>query len=311
MNDQDKVAVCSRSFSKNEDLRKEILSRYKHVKFNDQGLTLEGKVLIDFLQGYSKVIIGLEKINDSILDLLPKLEVVSKYGVGTDMIDFQAMKKHNVKLGWTGGVNRRAVSELVICYAISILRDVPIANKEVTEGIWKQHKGNLLSEKNFGIIGFGNIGQDVARLLEPFACKVLVYDIVDISNQSFSSNVEFVTLDYLLNNSDLVSLHLPLNDDTALILNKKRLNMMQNHSVLINLSRGGLVDEDALKEALMNYKIRGAAFDVFAEEPPKDHELLNLDNFLSTPHIGGLAKESIMAMGYAAIDGLDNNSLLK
>ena len=311
MNDQDKVAVCSRSFSKNEDLRKEILSRYKHVKFNDQGLTLEGKVLIDFLQGYSKVIIGLEKINDSILDLLPKLEVVSKYGVGTDMIDFQAMKKHKVKLGWTGGVNRRAVSELVICYAISILRDVPIANKEVTEGIWKQHKGNLLSEKNFGIIGFGNIGQDVARLLEPFACKVLVYDIVDISNQSFSSNVEFVTLDYLLNNSDLVSLHLPLNDDTALILNKKRLNMMQNHSVLINLSRGGLVDEDALKEALMNYKIRGAAFDVFAEEPPKDHELLNLDNFLSTPHIGGLAKESIMAMGYAAIDGLDNNSLLK
>lgn len=311
MNDQDKVAVCSRSFSKNEDLRKEILSRYKHVKFNDQGLTLEGKVLIDFLQGHSKVIIGLEKINDSILDLLPKLEVVSKYGVGTDMIDFQAMKKHKVKLGWTGGVNRRAVSELVICYAISILRDVPIANKEVTEGIWKQHKGNLLSEKNFGIIGFGNIGQDVARLLEPFACKVLVYDIVDISNQSFSSNVEFVTLDYLLKNSDLVSLHLPLNDDTALILNKKRLNMMQKHSVLINLSRGGLVDEDALKEALVNYKIRGAAFDVFAEEPPKDHELLNLDNFLSTPHIGGLAKESIMAMGYAAIDGLDNNSLLK
>ena len=311
MNDQDRVAVCSRSFSKNEDLRKEILSRYKHVKFNDQGLTLEGKVLIDFLQGHSKVIIGLEKINDSILDLLPKLEVVSKYGVGTDMIDFQAMKKLKVKLGWSGGVNRRAVSELVICYAISILRDVPIANKEVTEGIWKQHKGNLLSEKNFGIIGFGNIGQDVARLLEPFACKVLVYDIVDISNQSFSSNVEFVTLDYLLKNSDLVSLHLPLNDDTALILNKKRLNMMQKHSVLINLSRGGLVDEDALKEALMNYKIRGAAFDVFAEEPPKDHELLNLDNFLSTPHIGGLAKESIMAMGYAAIDGLDNNSLLK
>ena len=245
------------------------------------------------------------------MDLLPKLEVVSKYGVGTDMIDFQAMKKHKVKLGWTGGVNRRAVSELVICYAISILRDVPIANKEVTEGIWKQHKCNLLSEKSFGIIGFGNIGQDVARLLEPFACKVLVYDIVDISNQSFSSNVEFVTLDYLLKNSDLVSLHLPLNDDTALILNKKRLNMMQKHSVLINLSRGGLVDEDALKEALMNYKIRGAAFDVFAEEPPKDQDLLNLDNFLSTPHIGGLAKESIMAMGYAAIDGLDNNSLLK
>jgi len=311
MNDQDKVAVCSRSFSKNEALRKEILSRYKHVKFNDEGLSLEGKVLIDFLQDHNKVIIGLEKINDSILDLLPTLKVVSKYGVGTDMIDFQAMKKHKVKLGWTGGINKRAVAELVICYAISILRDVPIANKEVSEGIWKQHKGNLLSEKTFGIIGFGNIGQDVAKLLEPFACKILVYDIVDLNNQSCSDNIKYVTLDYLLMNSDLISLHLPLNDDTALIINKKKLNMMQKHSVLINLSRGGLVDEDALKEALINYKIRGAAFDVFAEEPPKDYELLNLDNFLSTPHIGGLAKESIMAMGYAAIDGLDNNFLPK
>ena len=225
------------------------------------------------------------------------------------MIDLPAMKKHQVRLGWKGGVNKRAVSELVICYAISVLRHVPIASTEVSEGIWQQHKGNLLTDKTFGIIGFGNIGRDVAELLEPFKCKVLVYDIVEPHLSSASKRIECVSLEHLLKNSDLVSLHLPLNEDTAMIIDKSRLEMMQKHSILINLSRGGLVDEVALKEALISKQIAGAAFDVFAEEPPQDTELLNCINLLATPHIGGLAKESIMAMGYAAIDGLDTNFL--
>ena len=309
MNKQDKVAVCSRSFSKNEMLRKEILSKYKHVKFNDEGLSLVGDTLIEFLKGQNKVIIGLEKIDDSVLNQIPTLKVVSKYGVGIDMIDLPAMKKHQVRLGWKGGVNKRAVSELVICYAISVLRHVPIASTEVSEGIWQQHKGNLLTDKTFGIVGFGNIGRDVAELLEPFKCKILVYDIVEAHLSSESKRIECVSLEHLLKNSDLVSLHLPLNEHTAMIIDRSRLEMMQKHAILINLSRGGLVDELALKEALISKQIAGAAFDVFAEEPPQDTELLNCINLLATPHIGGLAKESIMAMGYAAIDGLDTNFL--
>lgn len=309
MNVKDKVAVCSRSFSKNEVLRKEILSRYKHVKFNDEGLSLVGDKLIEFLRDQNKVIIGLEKIDDSVLNQITTLKVVSKYGVGIDMIDLQAMKKHKVKLGWKGGVNKRAVSELVICYAISVLRHVPVASSEVSAGIWNQHKGNLLTNKTFGIIGFGNIGKDVAELLKPFNCNVLVYD-VDVSEITLeSTSMKSVSLERLLKNSDVVSLHLPLNEDTAMIINKSRFEMMQQHAILINLSRGGLVDEEALKQALISEQIAGAAFDVFEEEPPQDTKLLNCKNLLATPHIGGLAKESILAMGHAAISGLDTNFL--
>ena len=309
MNVKDKVAVCSRSFSKNAVLRKEILSKYKHVKFNDEGLSLVGDQLIEFLKNQNKVIIGLEKIDDSVLNQITTLKVVSKYGVGIDMIDLLAMKKHKVKLGWKGGVNKRAVSELVICYAISVLRHIPTASSEVSTGIWNQHKGNLLTNKTFGIIGFGNIGKDVAELLKPFNCNVLVYD-VDVSEITLeSTSIKSASLERLLKNSDVVSLHLPLNKDTAMIINKSRFEMMQQHAILINLSRGGLVDEEALKQALISEQIAGAAFDVFEEEPPQDTELLNCKNLLATPHIGGLAKESILAMGHAAIDGLDNNFL--
>ena len=311
MNDKDIVAVCSRSFSANEELRREILSRYKHVKFNDDGLSLVGDTLANFLNGCDKVIIGLEKINEDLLKKVPSLKVVSKYGVGIDMIDLKSMKKHQVKLGWKGGVNRRAVSELALCFAISLLRHVPKASSEVKEGQWKQHKGNLLTGKTFGLIGFGNIGRDVANLLEPFDCKLLVYDISKTKLEDSKLNIHFVDLTVLLKESDIVSLHLPLNEITSNIIDKNSFEIMQEHAILINLSRGGLVDEDALKSALQKNQIKAAAFDVFAKEPPLDIDLLRNEKLLPTPHIGGLAKESILAMGYAAIDGLDENSLVK
>jgi phosphoglycerate dehydrogenase-like enzyme len=307
MNLVDKVAVCSRSFSKNTVLRKEILNKYKHVKFNDEGLSLVGDTLKDFLQGQNKVIIGLEKIDESLLSEIQTLNVVSKYGVGIDMINLDAMKKHEVKLGWKGGVNKRAVSELVLCYAISILRHVPLASREVYEGVWQQHKGNLLTNKTFGIVGYGNIGRDVIDLLHPFDCEILVYDIAEFQLPSDITNIRRVSLEELLINSDIVSLHIPLNDQTSMIINKEKIGLMNKNAILINLSRGGLVDEQALKHALLSSQIAGAAFDVFEEEPPIDNDLIRCPNLLATPHIGGLAKESIMAMGFAAIDGLDNN----
>jgi len=120
-----KIAVCSRSFSKNKVLRRELLEKYDNVYFNDDGLALTGETLIAFLHGATHAIIALEKIDDNLLSRLPELKVISKYGVGLDMIDIKSIKRHNVRLGWTGGVNRRSVSELVISFAISLLRHVP------------------------------------------------------------------------------------------------------------------------------------------------------------------------------------------
>lgn len=306
---QEKVAVTSRSFSKNPVLRDELCHIYANVKFNDEGLKLEGASLVAFLEDHEKAITALETIDEQVLSNLPELKVISKYGVGLDMIDQQALRKHCVSLGWTAGVNKRSVSEMVVSNIVALLRFVPKSNREILAGTWRQIKGTLLTEKTIGIIGCGNIGKDLVKLLQPFDCNILVNDIIEYPAFYAQYSIESTDIEDLLSRSDIVTLHVPLDDSTKNILNKQRLQLMKPNAVLINLARGGLVDEVKVKELLMEGKLAGAAFDVFNEEPPKDQELLNLPNFLATSHIGGSSEEAILAMGRAAIRGLDENSI--
>ena len=305
INTKDKVAVCSRSFSKNIILRSELLDRYKNVTFNNDGLKLQGDSLIKFLKGHQKAITALEIIDDYVLSQLPELNVISKYGVGTDMVDNSAVIKHGKKFGWTGGVNKRSVSELVISFAIALLRHVPASNREVLSGTWRQHVGGQLSGRTIGIIGCGHIGKDLIKLLQPFECSILVNDICKYEDFYNEYNVKDVDKEELLKRSDIVTLHVPLDESTRNMLSADRLNLMKKSALLINVARGGLVNEVALKDMLLNNQLAGAAFDVFSEEPPQDVELLNLPNFLVTPHIGGSSQEAILAMGRAAIQSLD------
>ena len=309
MNTTDKVAVCSRSFSRNAVLRATLLERYSHVTFNESGRQLEGDDLVEFLRGHDKAITALERIDDYVLSRLPELKIIGKYGVGLDMIDLKAMRQHGKRLGWTSGVNRRSAAELALAFAIVMLRHVPAANREVLSGTWRQHMGGLLSGRTVGIIGCGNIGKDLVKLLQPFGCPVLVNDIREYNDFYAEYGIEAVSLETLLARADMVTLHVPLDDSTRGILTKERIALMKPTAVLINAARGDLVDEVALKRALIEKKIAAAAFDVFSVEPPQDTELLNLPNFLATPHIGGSAEEAILAMGQAAIQGLDENAV--
>ena len=305
------VAIASRSFSKHPILRSKVLEIYPDAKFNDKGLSLSGDSLVEFLSGHEKAITALEVIDDSILSKLPNLKVIGKYGVGLDMIDLHAMKDRGVKLGWTGGVNKRSVSELVISFSIYLLHRVAFANAEVRNGEWYQVKGRQLSDCTFGIVGCGHVGKDLVKLLKPFGCNILSHDIIDFKEFYQENNITSVGLDELLQKSDVVTLHLPKNDSTNNILNKDRLQMLRKDAILINLARGGLLDESALKKILSEKNIAGAALDVFSVEPPIDTDFAHLDNVLITPHIGGSTEEAILAMGLAAIDGLENakNSL--
>ena len=300
------LAVASRSFSKNPVLRNIVLREYPDAKFNDEGLSLSGESLIDFLDGYEKAITALEVIDDSILSCLPNLKVIGKYGVGLDMIDLQALKKYGVKIGWTGGVNKRSVSELVVSSAIALLHRSVFANMEVRGGHWYQVKGKQLSGSTIGIIGCGHIGKDLVKLLKPYNCKILAYDILDYKEFYEENNVIPIALESLLKESDVVTLHLPLDSSTQNIINKERLQMLKKSAVLINLARGGLIDEQALKEIILEKKIGGVALDVFEIEPPVDKMFSSMDNVLVTPHIGGSTEEAILAMGIAAIEGLKN-----
>lgn len=311
MDTADKVAVCSRSFSRHPILRAELSARYVNVTFNDTGGSLAGDELVAFLRNHDKAITALERIDDTILSQLPQLKVIGKYGVGLDMIDMAAMRRHGVRLGWTGGVNRRSVSEMVISFAVAMLRHFPAAQQEVLAGIWRQHVGGLLTGKTVGVIGCGFIGKDLVELLQPWGCSILANDILDFPDFYARYGVTPVGLEELLQRSDVVTLHVPLDESTRNLLSAVRLSLMKPSAILINAARGGLVDEAVLKTMLMEKRLAAAAFDVFAVEPPQDRELLTRPNFLVTPHIGGSAEEAILAMGRAAIDGLENNEVPK
>ncbi|KAF0232870.1 MAG: phosphoglycerate dehydrogenase and related [Desulfovibrionaceae bacterium] len=305
MKNKARIAVASRSFSRHPVLRRELLERYENVTFNDQGASLSGESLIAFLRGHEKAVTALERLDKGLFAALPELRVISKYGVGLDMIDLPAMEASGVALGWTGGVNRRSVAELTIAAAVALLHKTPQACRAVQAGGWRQIMGRELSSSTVGIVGCGHIGKEVARLLRAFGCRVLAHDILDFPEFYAANTVSPMALEEMLPLADVVTLHLPLDDSTLNILDARRLELMKTGACLINYARGGLADEAALKRMLLDGRLSGAALDVFRDEPPTDMELVHLPNVLVTPHIGGSTEEAVLAMGRAAIAGLD------
>jgi phosphoglycerate dehydrogenase-like enzyme len=301
----DAVAVASRSFSRNPTLRQELLDRFPESRFNDAGPTvLTGDALVDFLRGYSHAITGLDVLDADVFRALPELRVVSKYGVGLDMIDLDAARRHGVSVRWTPGVNRQAVAELTICFMIALCRSlVPLA-RDLAGGGWRHSGGRQISSSTVGIVGCGHVGQQVARISRSFGATVVAHDIRSYDDFYRESGVVPMTLDMLLRRSDIVTLHVPLDASTRNMIDARALAMMKPDAFLINTARGGIVDEEALKHALVAQRLGGAAFDVFAIEPPVDRELLLLPGFIGTPHIGGGTREAVLAMGRAAIQGI-------
>ena len=303
-----KVAVASRSFSRHPVLRAELLARYPGATFNDAGLSLNGDALIEYLQGHDAAVIALEPMTADVFAALPDLKVIAKYGVGFDKLNLAEMRTRGIKLGWTGGVNKRSVAELVIAFAINMLRGVPLAHAEVRGGTWRQVIGPQLSDCTVGIVGCGHVGKDLGRILRNgFGCRVLAHDVLDFPAYYAEMGIEPVSMQVLLREADVVSLHVPYGTGTQNLIDADALAQMKDTAVLINTARGGLVDEAALKAALMSGALFAAAFDVFVSEPPEDQELLDLPNFLATPHIGGSAAEAILSMGRAAIKGLSDH----
>lgn len=303
------VGVTSRSFSSHPLLRKELLERYSDVRFNEAGRRLSGTDLVEFATDRQKLIVALEHIDGAFLDAVPGLRVISKYGVGTDSLDKAALMRRQVRLGWRPGVNRRSVAELAIAFMLSLLHLVPQADRELRAGRWASSRGRCLSGREIGIVGCGHVGKELATLLRAFGCRVFAHDILSYAEFYAAHDVTPLSLEELLRRSDVVSLHVPLDASTRGMMGAERLALMRPGSILVNTARGGIVDEDALVEKLRDGVIAGAGFDVFAEEPTVDTRLLSLPNFLATPHIGGSSEEAILAMGRAAIEGLDDNAV--
>jgi D-3-phosphoglycerate dehydrogenase len=301
------TAVLSRSFSRHPQLRQEMTDRYGEVRFNTGDKTLAGADLIAFLTGARRAIVAMERIDDATLAALPDLEIISKYGVGCDNIDLEACARHGVKVGWTGGVNRLAVAELALSFMIASLRRVGEGLRQVAvDGGWTQLLGRQLTGRTVGVIGFGAVGSEVARLLAPFHCRILATDIRDREDVARVLGVAMTPLDALLSQAEIVTLHVPLTEKTRHMIGADALARMRPDAIVVNTARGGIIDEAALADALASGRLAAAAIDVLEKEPPVDRRLIGLRNVIVTPHIGGSSEEAVLAMGRAAMDGLES-----
>ena len=250
----------------------------------------------DKIENFEVVIVrSRTKITKDMIDKATKCQIIARVGVGLDNIDQAAAKEKNIRVinAVEGAMN--AVAELVIGLMLSLAREIPRADREVRNGNWikKELMGTELRGKYLGIVGLGNIGKRLGRLARALNMNIIGYDVVPI-DEEFSKEVGLMKADLgtLLASSDYVSLHVPLLDSTKHLINAEKMSTMKNTSRIINTSRGGVIDEEALYEFLKDGKLGGAALDVFEVEPATSNNLATLSNFISTPHMGAQTKEA-------------------
>ena len=255
------------------------------------------------------LIAGLEPLTKNVLQVAKSLKVIARVGTGLDSVDLATAKQLGITVLNTPDAPTKAVAELTLAHILGLLRNVSQADRQVRVGVWKGLMGSLLETKTVGIVGFGRIGKRVATLLSAFGASVIISD-AQVS-KSVYPNVE---LDELCIKSDILSLHLPYNEATHHIINEKNLNLMKKGSYIVNISRGGLVDETALLAALKSGHLAGAALDCFEQEP-YEGELRNLETVQITAHMGSYARETRDLMEQEAsrllVDALHEKNLLK
>ncbi len=237
------------------------------------------------------VVRGRTKVRKPLLEKAKNLKLIVRGGVGIDNIDHEDAKKMGIEVRNTPSASSASVAELAIGHMFGLARHIPRGTASMKSGEWikKRLKGTELAGKTLGIVGIGRIGKEAAKRASALGMTVVAYD--PYLKESGMEDVSMLTFDDLLGKSDYISLHIPHTDETHYLFSTEQFDKMKESAYLVNCARGGVVDEEALHDALSNGKIAGAAFDVFETEPPGESKLFTLDNFFSTPHIGASTKE--------------------
>lgn len=244
------------------------------------------------------------KANKDYLQQFPNLKFILRAGVGLDNIDLGEAKKKNIKVINAPGSNSNSVAELVIYFILTLLRNIKQQDHRLRNGLWREIKllGQELKNKSIGLIGCGAVGKSVAEKIMAFKVKeILGYDPYLDKETLAVYKIKKVTLNYLIKNSDIISLHLPLTKETKDLITLKEIKLMDKKSYIINTSRGGIINENDLIVALKNKIIAGAALDVFKNEPNFNPGFLSLDNVILTPHIGAYTHEADLEMSMVPV----------
>jgi D-3-phosphoglycerate dehydrogenase / 2-oxoglutarate reductase len=293
------VAFTARSFRQVHGEHQELLrATGLPVRYAEADRPLGEDELVELVRGCWGLIVGVDPVSAAVLDAGP-LQVVVRFGSGTDNVDLEAARRRGVRVAATPGANARSVAELAIGLLLALARHLVLHDREVRSGSWSRHTGIELAGRRLGVVGYGAVGRQVAGIARAIGMEVAATDPM-----VREADVPLVDLETLLAASDAVTLHAPLADDTRGMIGAAELGRMQRQALLINTSRGGLVDERALAEALAAGRIRGAAFDTFEREPPEGSRLLELDNFVASPHAGGATVEAVTRAGVAAVRAL-------
>ena len=277
---------------------------YEVVK-NPYGRKLTEEETIELAKDCVGIIAGVENLNAKVIDALPNLKCISRVGVGMDSVDIPHAESKGIKILNTPNGPTRAVAELTLGLTMSLLRKIPNAHYDLRNKVWKKQTGNLLFEKKVGILGLGRIGRMTAEMFRALGNPVAGYDLYPNKDWAEKNNVEILNLKQLLNQCDIITIHVPGNMDGSAILNQEELSNFKDGAFIVNVSRGGVVNEDALYESLTNGKLSAAALDVFSNEP-YNGKLCDLDNVILTPHIGSYAKEGKLKMEVDAVMNLVN-----
>ncbi|MGF9714761.1 phosphoglycerate dehydrogenase [Paenibacillus naphthalenovorans] len=275
---------------------------------NDTGKTFTEEEIIGLAgEQVVGIIVGVDPLTEKVLSRCRDLKAVSKYGVGVDNIDLKAAEKLGISVESAVGSNNISVAELAIALMFEAARKISVLSANVKNGGWDRVQGIELTGKTIGVIGGGQIGREVAKRAKGLGMFVVLYDPY-FNDSEFLRQYGIVLCDSLkavLAMSDLVSLHLPLKPETKYMINSDTLKLMKPSSILINTSRGELVDEESLYTALKEKRIAVAAQDVFSKEPPSpDEKLLKLDNFILTPHAGAYTAEAVERMALYSTQNL-------
>jgi D-3-phosphoglycerate dehydrogenase len=269
-----------------------------------QGKKISQEELIQAIGEYDAAIVGIEKITASVLQASRKLRVIAKHGAGVDNIDMKAASSRGIVVTSAPGTNSESVADLTMGLFLSLARRIPFADRSVRTGGWPRLVGFQVFQKVLGIIGLGQIGKRVAKRALGFDMKVIAYDV--FKDEAFAQQwgITYLSLEELLTASDFVSIHIPSLPSTHKMIGERELMLMKKEAFLVNISRGDVLDEEALCRVLKERTIQGAALDVFSNEPPKESPLLALDNVILTPHMGAYTYEALRETGMICVRGI-------
>ncbi|MGQ9781393.1 MAG: phosphoglycerate dehydrogenase [Nitrososphaeria archaeon] len=261
------------------------------------------KELIPIIRDVDATIAGIEPYTKEVYDVAVRLKIVARYGVGYDNVDVAEATRHGVFVTTLPGINAETVAEHTLALIFAAARDLLNVARETKPSTWRNIAQSYYSEKTpfelsgktLGILGLGAIGSTVAKLCAPLNMRILAFDPYINAEKAKAVGVELTSLETLLRESDILTIHAPLTDRTRHIIGEKELKMMKKTALLVNASRGALIDENALYRALKERWLSGAALDVLEKEPPEtDNPLFTLDNVIITPHVAGASVENFM-----------------